>query len=211
MHIELFDRDRLFESAALFGPEFEDRNRFAYHGTSGAYSSQIEAYGWTYPFHAIDPAELRALAEALPATAIETAAALRRHAASPTRLGFAAYSFAAVSFAMRGGGQVVSLCHNAIEQGAQPSNALQALLDQLIGANGVVYAVEFSNDELVDLTFEGTLFRCTADVNASQIKAKVEIPITLETGKLANIKHGPEFHRPRLEPGGLAQRVYACN
>lgn len=208
MHVENFDRPRLFETAALFGPEFEDRTRFVYHGTSSVYASQIEVHGWTHPFHAVDPAELRALADTLPTDAAETAETLHNHAASPTRLSFAAYSFAAVLFATTGGGQIVGLCRKAITQGAQPSKTLKELLDRCDGVSGVVYAVDFSEDDLTDLTFEGMFFHCVGNVDPTRIKAKVEIPSTLMGQELSAINNRPDLYRARLEPGGLAQRIY---
>jgi hypothetical protein len=207
--VESFDRDRFLDSATLFSPPYEDRTRFAYHGTSSVYATQIESKGLGHDFRAVDAEELRALAASLPAAAVEMADLLRNHASQPTRLGFSPYAYAAVDYALNGGGQIVNLCREAIKAGAHPSHSLQVFTDEFLDAGGTVYAFDLSGFDTDALTFEGIFLQCSSPVSASLICAKVEIPANFSRNDLKQIRNPPQLYRARLEPGTLAQRIYA--
>jgi hypothetical protein len=194
--------------AAELSGVFEDRRRFAYHGTSSVYATQIESEGLIHDFQAIDAEELRVLAASLPAHAAELAKILRNHASQLTRLGFAPYSYAAVEYALNGGGQIINLCRDAIKAGARPSYALQVFTDRFIDAGGTVYAFDLSRFDIGALTFENVFLQCSSPVPASLIRAKMDIPRTFCRSDLNLIRDRPELYRARLEPGTLVQRVY---
>jgi hypothetical protein len=97
----------------------------------------------------------KVLAASLPAAAAETADLLRNDASQPTRLGFPAFSYAAVDYALTGGGQIVDLCREAIKAGAHPSHSLRVFTDEFLDAGGTVYAFDLSGFDVDALTFEG--------------------------------------------------------
>lgn len=205
--VETFNRDRLIESCALFGGEFEDRKRFVYHGTSRAYSRGIEASGLSPGFQAVDPTILRELADSLPVVEQSLATTIRTHADHPTRLGFAAYSFAAVDFALKSGGQILSLCRKCVSCGANVPAALQELFDKLSKETGCVYAIELQ--ELPSgMTFEHGVIQSAQPVGAQQIRARVDLPSGFGVDDFLTIKGRPPLYHARLENGSLSKRLW---
>jgi len=203
---EKFDEGRLMETAELFSKNFEDPSRFVYHGTSTLFANEIETNGFQYPFSAVPEDDLRALADSLPAGMAELAKTLR-DAAKPTRLGFAPMSYAAVDYALTGGGQVVRLYKQGVDAGGCASPTMAARLSKLADAEPCVYVVDLSDPVDLDLAFDGIFVQSAASVPASRIVAKMLIPRDFAISRLKALQAiRPLFHA-RGMPGALVAKL----
>jgi hypothetical protein len=205
MQVEFFDEDRFFKTGKLFSDQFEDRKKFVYHGTSTLCSPAIESSGFQYPFFSVPAAELEALADSLAPDGADLASTLRS-AAKPTKLGFAPYSYAAVEYAQMRGGQVLSLCRDAVQAGGKPlpGGVIEARLRDYGTAQGCVYAVDLSQSGGINIAFEHVFFQCASEVPSVWLAAKVLIPSDLDVKRLRDIQAFLPLSGAVWEPGSLA-------
>jgi hypothetical protein len=206
MKTELFSESHLTETAKLFSDSFEDPSRFAYHGTSTLFSKEIESRGFQYPYAVIPPGDLLALADSLPAAEHDLASTLRA-AVRPTRLGFAPYSYAAVDYALTGGGQVVRFCKRAVDVGGVPSETVMARLKTFAGAEPCVYAVDLSDANDLDLAFGPLFIQSSSPIDPSRIVAKMILPTDFDVMKLKALQARKPLANARYEPAALVARL----
>lgn len=206
MKTELFSESRLTETAKLFSDSFEDPSRLAYHGTSTLFSDEIESSGFKYPYVVIPPGDLLALADSLPAAEHDLASTLRA-TVRPTRLGFSPYSYAAVDYALTGGGQVVRLCGRAVDVGGAPSETIVARLRILAGAEPCVYAIDLSDSDELDLAFDRLFIQCSSPVEASRIVAKMIFPSDFDLMKLKALQARKPLASAQHEPAALVAKL----
>ncbi|WP_449574818.1 hypothetical protein [Methylibium petroleiphilum] len=206
MNTELFSEIRLMETAKLFSDSFEDPSKFAYHGTSTLFSREIESSGFRYPFEVIPPGDLLALADSLP-EAEQALANTLRAAVRPTRLGFAPYSYAAVDYALTGGGQVVRLCRRAVDAGGRPSETIVARLETLAGAEPCVYAVDLSDPDDLNLAFDRIFIQSSSPVETSRIAAKMVLPSDFDVMKLRALQARKPLANAQYEPAALVAKL----
>jgi hypothetical protein len=206
MKTELFSESHLTDTAKLFSDSFEDPSRFAYHGTSTLFSKEIESSGFQYPYAVLPPGDLLALADSLPEEEHDLASTLRA-AVRPTRLGFAPYSYAAVDYALTGGGQVVRLCRRAVDVGGRPSETIMARLKTLAGAEPCVYAVDLSDPDELELSFDRLFIQSSSPVGASRIAAKMVLPSDFDLLKLKALQARKPLASAQYEPAALAARL----
>lgn len=178
MIIEGFDKKSLEKCGKLFSEEFENRARYAFHGTSTAYSYSIEKNGFQYPFISINPDELIKLADSLQSDHADLAASLKSSSSRSTRISFAPYSYIAVDHAIKKrGGQVAGLCRMAIAAGGLPSESLIEQLALFDSSTTCVYAVDLSDLSKPQTQFEFGVFQSSVEIASARIVAKVVIPL----------------------------------
>jgi hypothetical protein len=181
MIVETFNQDLLLSSGNLFSQQFEDRGRFAFHGTSTVYSDSIETGGLQYPFFPINPEDLENLANSLDAEHKDLAGCLRASSQRSTRISLAPYSYIAANHAItKQGGQVVGFCKLAIGLGGTPSARLIEQLSEFDKAAPCVFAVDISGYSRPDIQFEAGVFQSMVDIPAARVIAKVLIPGSFE-------------------------------
>jgi len=174
---ENLDVERLLATGKLFSEPYEDRERFAYHGTSAPYGDAIEQTGFQRAFTAAPLEDFLAVVASIPPGNEELAATLLRHAKNgPTRLGFYPLSYAAIDAALKDGGQILSKCRLAVKLGASVTTRLAKVLEATNESDGCVYAVDLSRFKPPDVAFEAYAFQSRVDIAADCIVARVVVP-----------------------------------
>ncbi len=199
---EQFDLERLMSTGKLFSDKFEDISRFVYHGTSTLFADDIETNGFLYPYSAVSCEELNTLADSLPAVESDLATLLRE-AVKPTRLSFAPISYAAVDFALTGGGQVVRLYKRGVDAGGSASPAMQERLVRLAGAKPCVYAVDLHESAGLDLAADHLFIFSKSVVPASKVVAKMLIPSDFDMSQFRALQSMRPLVSARNAPGAL--------
>lgn len=203
---EQFDLERLMTTGKLFSDRFEDISRFVYHGTSTLFADEIETSGFLYPYSAVSPEDLIALADSLPAQESDLAETLRQ-AVKPTRLSFAPISYASIDYALAGGGQVVRLYKRGVDAGGGASPAMQERLGRLAGAKPCVYAVDLHESPGLDLAADHLFIFSTSAVPASRVVAKMLIPGDFDISHFKTLQSMRPLLSARNAPGSLMARL----
>lgn len=212
MIVENFNQDLFLSSGKLFSERFEDRSRFAFHGTSAVYSDSIEADGLQYPFSPIDPEDLENLANSLDAGNKDLAEQLRKSSQCSTRISLAPYSYIAANFAMqKRGGQVAGFCKLAIDLGGTPSAKLVEKLGRFDQAMPCVYAIDISGYSRSAIQFELGVFQSKTDIPAARLVAKVLIPDSFEFTSYKALSARMPSHSAGLVNNSLAQALARFN
>ena len=204
---EQFDLERLMTTGKLFSDNFEDPSRFLYHGTSTLFADDIERNGFVYPYAAVSAHDLHAMASALPVEHVDLANTLRNAAARPTRLSFSPISYACLSYALSGGGQVVWNYKRGVDAGVSASPEMREKLDRLVAAEPCVYAVDFQGGEEVDLCADTLFILSKSAVPASRVVARMLIPADFDQSHFKTLQEMRPLRSARATPGSLMARL----
>ena len=201
-----FAEEQFFETGKMFPPNIEDYSKVAFHGTSSAYSPQIERDGFLWKYCPIQSSELEAISDSIGDKNPELSIALKQHATKTTRLGFAGTSAHAAIFSLNRGGQIVKMLRTALTLGAVLSEQVNQLLKELEDAAPVVYAVDMSIYTPSEIRWEIYAFQAQTDIPLENIIGKVILPASLRDVSQAVQKHGFVSNFV-FNPGYLAQRL----
>jgi len=185
MKIELINEDRLINMNKLFSDHFENKNCFAYHGTSTFYSAKIEQDGLCWPFFPIESVELRSLATSIPKGNEDLANALIRASERATRIALSPCSYIAAKHSIeKKGGQVMGLCRMAIMCGRIASSALHDKIRMIYLTDVCVYAIDITDNQCRGISFENGVYQLEETIPFSLIHAKLIIPHDFDNTQL---------------------------
>lgn len=169
--------DEILESERAFPPEIEARQDVVFHGTSCAYSAQIESIGFEFQNRPWRSESLLAIAESIEQDLPEQARQIRHWANHPVRLSFAKSSVAACQYAIKGqGGQTLGFVRPIAHRVPDLPEDIGKVLAEVDRMDFCVYAVTLRDIPVTNKQDAMGAWYVTGSVPAEALIGKIVIP-----------------------------------
>lgn len=172
-----FDPTFSKENQTAFPESFQDDSKIAFHGTSCAYSANIESEGFKCGYRPFPLDQFAVVADQLANQHFDLAQRIRMCAQNLVRFSLTKNSFQALEYSLKAkGGQSLGFVREAQRLGANLPLELCELMNRIDSTDVCVYAISLDLIPRASCEESGNNIWVSASIPANALIAKVTVP-----------------------------------